>query len=78
MIQEIVPPEGSHRRVKDNPSKPYKAMAAAAVPGIIALLTVLMSGEDILPPWALLLISAALAFVATYSVKNPKVKVPRE
>lgn len=60
--------------VKADPSRPYKALAAAAVPAIIAVLTVLLNdGKDSLPTWAILLITAVLAGVTTFSVKNPLV-----
>lgn len=62
--------------VKDNPSKPNKAVSAAAIPAAIAVLTVLSNemGADLWPPWVILLITAAIAGLTTYYVKNPKVR----
>ena len=62
-------------QIKDDPKRPWKAFVAL-VPGLVAMLTVLADeGENYLPAWALLLITAVLAGLLVYSKSNPKVGV---
>jgi len=53
---------------RPDPRRPWKAITAALVAGIGAALA---QGPDILPPWALLLLSVAGAGLATFLVPNP-------
>lgn len=59
--------------VEDDPGKPWKAIAAAAVPAIVAAITAIIDqGGDTIPPWLLLLLVGVLAGLVTFTVKNPK------
>lgn len=52
-----------------DPRRPWKALAAAVVAGIAVAVS---QGADILPPWALLILSIVSAGLATYLVPNPE------
>lgn len=54
--------------MRANPRKPWKAIAAALVAGIGVLIA---QGSDVLPPWALLILAALGAGLATFLVPNP-------
>ena len=50
-------------RTRPNPRRPYKAIAGAIVAGIAVALA---QGQDILPPWAMLLLAVLAAALATF------------
>lgn len=58
------------KHVKDDPWRPNKAVVAAV---IAALTEVLSEAQDTLPWWAVLIIGAVVAGLATFAVPNPKV-----
>lgn len=57
------PPPGQHTR--PNPARPYKAIASAVVAGAGVLVA---QGTDVLPAWAILLLSALVAGLVTFTV----------
>lgn len=63
-------PQPETGQVKDDPGKPYKAIAAAVVAGVGAAIA---GGQDILPAWVMLLLVVLAAGLGTYVVPNPKV-----
>jgi len=62
------PAGGRHRAPSPDPRRPYKAVAAAVV---AALAVLIGQGQDLLPPWVLLVLAAASAGLATFLVPNP-------
>lgn len=64
------PTPGKHAVVKDDPWRPNKAIVAAV---IAALTEVLGQTQNTLPWWAVLLIGAVIAGLATFVTPNPKV-----
>lgn len=62
------PIEPTTSQVVADPSRPYKAVAAAVVAAVSVLIT---QGQDVLPAWALLVLAALVAGLLTYVVPNP-------
>lgn len=56
--------------MKDDPSKPYKAIAAIVSAFLASFLT---TNATDMPSWAVGLLTAAVAAIAVYLVPNPKV-----
>lgn len=54
---------------RPDPRRPYKALAGAAVAGIAVALA---QGQDILPPWLMLLLAILGAGLTTFLVPNPR------
>lgn len=63
----------SHRA---DPKRPYKALAAAAAPivvaAVVAMLNVLLDPGFNLPEWVKLVATVLLAGLATYQIRNPR------
>lgn len=55
-------------KVKPDPKRPWKALAAALVAGIAAAMA---QGQDVIPAWGMLALAAVGAGLATYLVPNP-------
>ncbi len=53
----------------DDPKRPWKAILAAVAAGGAALL----GFSEVLPLWAIIVVSVVLAGIATYQVPNPKI-----
>ena len=51
-----------------NSTKPYKAVIAAVVAGAGVAIA---QGQDILPPWVMLLLAVLVGGLATFLVPNP-------
>lgn len=51
-----------------DPARPYKALASALLAALVVLLA---EGQDVLPPWAMLLLAALVAGLGTFVVPNP-------
>jgi hypothetical protein len=51
-----------------DPARPYKALASALLAALVVLLA---EGQDVLPPWAMLLLAAMVAGLGTFVVPNP-------
>jgi len=60
--------EPQHRAPVADPSRPYKALAAAVVAGAGAALA---NGQDLLPAWAVLALTVLVAGLTTFLVPNP-------
>lgn len=48
---------------RPNPKRPWKAVAAAVTAGILVAIS---QGQDILPPWVMLLLAVLAAGLATF------------
>lgn len=53
---------------RPDPKRPWKAVTAAVVAGISVAIG---QGQDILPPWVLLLLAVLGGGLATFLVPNP-------
>ena len=63
--------------VKDDPSKPWKAVASGLVAAILTALTTYFTGSDSIswPGVLVAILNGVVAFLVTYRVRNPKVPV---
>lgn len=52
-----------------DPRRPWKAITAAILAAVAVLIA---QGQDLLPPWAMLLLAALAAGLGTFVVPNPQ------
>lgn len=49
-------------------TKPYKAITSAVVAGAMVAIA---QGQDVIPPWAMLVLAVVVAALGTYQTPNP-------